>query len=94
MQELPALQAVLQKRCVRDHRQEDEANGDMRELEGEVMSKYEPITAAQTCGTCRYLSRDFVLTSYPEQAICTLYNEAVFVNCETCLDDLGRETKT
>ena len=58
------------------------------------MSKYEPITAVQTCGTRRYLSRDFVLTSYPEQAICTLYNEAVFVNCETCLDDLGRETKT
>ena len=58
------------------------------------MSKYEPITAAQTCGTRRYLSRDFVLTSYPEQAICTLHNEAVFVNCETCLDDLGREAKT
>lgn len=37
MQELPALQAVLQKRRVRDHRQEDKANSDMRIVEGEDM---------------------------------------------------------
>lgn len=37
MQELPALQAVLQKRRVRDHWQEDEAERDMRIVEGENM---------------------------------------------------------
>ena len=51
------------------------------------MSRYEPFDAKARCGNCAHLDQSVYYPTYPVQARCKIFNELVFVNSETCLED-------
>ena len=58
------------------------------------MSKYEAITIKKVCGNCIHIDDSVVFTSNPPQARCALYDEFVFLNSETCIEDILENNKS
>ena len=57
------------------------------------MSKFEPEATRQTCWNCRHADKSCVLTSYPGQIRCTLFDQLVYTNQTECLEDKLKEVK-
>lgn len=57
------------------------------------MSKFEPEATKQTCWNCRHSDKSCVLTSYPGQIRCTLFDQLVYTNQTECLEDKSKEVK-
>ena len=57
------------------------------------MSKFEPEATRQTCWNCRHADKSCVLTSYPGQIRCTLFDQLVYTNQTECLEDKPKEVK-
>jgi len=51
------------------------------------MSKFEPEATKQTCWNCRHSDKSCVLTSYPGQIRCILFDQLVYTNQTECLED-------
>lgn len=57
------------------------------------MSKFEPQALVQNCWNCRHADRSQILTSYPAQIRCTLFDQLVYTNQTECLEDKPKEVK-